>query len=184
MYLGEDDIISGLKIGDENCFIELVNSYKKKVIALCYSYTRDYQEAEDLSQEVFISIFKSINKFRGDCSFSTYIYKITVSRCLDFKRKRSIKNFLTGLIPSEVQSYDDVDTDDKNFIQECIISLKEELKIPIILHYYIGLNYNEIAEVLDTSSKAIEGRIYRAKQKLKVEFEKGGYGQWSRKGII
>jgi RNA polymerase sigma factor (sigma-70 family) len=180
--LGEEDIVNGLKIGDESCFVEFVNTYKKKVISLCYSYTKDFQEAEDLSQEVFISLFRSINNFRGDCSFSTYVYKVTVSRCLDFKRKRSIKDFLTGL--AFKQSYPEEDIDDKNFIKDCIKALKEELRLPIILHYYIGLNYKEIGEILNTSSKAIEGRIYRAKQKLKVEFEKGGYEEWSRKGII
>jgi RNA polymerase sigma factor (sigma-70 family) len=182
IYLDEDDLIGGLKIGDENCFIEIVNAYKKKLISLCYSYTSDYQEAEDLSQEVFISLFKSINNFRGDCSFSTYLYKITVSRCLDYKRKRSIKDFLTGLIPEQGARDDDID--EKNFIQECIKSLKNDLRLPIIFHYYIGLSYNEIGEILNTSPKAIEGRIYRAKQKLKIEFEKGGYEEWSRKGII
>lgn len=180
--MGEEALIRGLKEGDEECFIEMVNSYKKKVISLCYSYSRDYQEAEDLSQEVFITIFRSIYNFRGDCSFSTYIYKVTVSRCLDFKRKRSIKDFLTGLIAQHGTVNEDID--EKNFIQECIKSLKEELRLPIILHYYIGLNYKEIGEILNASEKAIEGRIYRAKQKLRVEIEKGGYEEWSRNGIM
>lgn len=178
----EDELIFGLKKEDETCFLELVNSYKKKVISLCYSYAKDYQEAEDLSQEVFISVFKSIKNFRGDCSLSTYIYKITVSRCLDYKRKRSIKNFLTGLIPHE--GHKDEDIDEKNFVRTCVCSLKDELRLPIIMHYYTGLNYKEIGEVLGISEKAVEGRVYRAKHKLKTEFEKGGYGQWSRNGII
>lgn len=178
----EEEIVSGLKKGDEDCFIELVDLYKKKVISLCYSYTRDYQEAEDLSQEVFISIFRGINNFRGDCSFSTYIYKITVSRCLDYKRKKSIKGFLTGLISSEGAR--DEDVDEKNFVQQCIKSLKDELRLPVVLHYYVGLNFREIADILNTTEKAVEGRIYRARQKLKIEFEKGGYGEWSRREII
>lgn len=182
MDLGDEDIITRLKNGDEEGFIELVNAYKKKVIALCYSYTKDYQEAEDLSQEVFLTLFRGIKNFRGDCSFSTYIYRITVSRCLDFKRKRSIKDFLTGLVTN--QGHYDENVDDKNCIQECIKALKEELRLPIIFHYYIGLNYQEIGEILNTSPKAIEGRIYRAKQKLRVELKKGGYEEWNRKGIV
>jgi RNA polymerase sigma factor (sigma-70 family) len=180
--LSEEDILSGLRNGDEECLMEMIDLYKKKIIALCFSYTKDYQEAEDLSQETFISIYKNINSFRGDCSFSTYIYRITVSRCLDYKRKRSIKGFLTGLITMHGQN--DIDIDEKNFIQQCIKSLKEELKQPIILYYYIGLDQKEIAEVLSISPKAVEGRIYRAKQKLKEKIEEGGYGLWSREGII
>jgi RNA polymerase sigma factor (sigma-70 family) len=180
--LNEIEIISGMKSGDMDCFIELVNSYKKKVISLCFSYTREYQEAEDLSQEVFISLFKNIFNFRGDCSFSTYVYKITVSRCLDYKRKKSIKNFLTGFVNDQKQQ--NIDLDEKNFVQQCVKTLKSELRLPIIFHYYIGLNYNEIAEILNTTSRAIEGRIYRAKQKLRIEFEKGGYEQWTKREMI
>lgn len=180
--MNEEEIIAGMKSGDMDSFIELVNNYKKKIISLCFSYSKDYQEAEDLSQEVFISLFKNIYNFRGECSFSTYIYKITVSRCLDFKRKRSIKSFLTGFVNE--QKAQSIDIDEKNFVQQCVKTLKEELRLPVILHYYIGLNYNEIAEILNTTPRAIEGRIYRAKQKLRIEFEKGGYEQWTKKEMI
>lgn len=74
MDLCENELIKGLKLGSEDAFIELVEQYKKKIISLCYTYTNDYQEAEDISQEVFISIFNSIKNFRGECSLSTYIY--------------------------------------------------------------------------------------------------------------
>jgi RNA polymerase sigma-70 factor (ECF subfamily) len=180
--LEERDLVAGLKEGNEECFIRVVDLYKKKVISLCYSYTRDYQEAEDLSQEVFITIYNSIHGFRGDCSLSTYIYKIGVSRCLDFKRKKSIKNFLTGLI--NVQKDESIDVDDKNYIRQCVMSLPEELKTAVVLYYYVGLSQKEIGEVLNISQKNVEGKIYRAKQKLRVELEKGGYLACSKNGMI
>jgi RNA polymerase sigma-70 factor (ECF subfamily) len=171
--LEEQDLVKGLRDGNEECFMEVVDLYKRKVVSLCYSYTNDYQEAEDISQEVFISIYNSIHSFREECSLSTYIYRITVSRCLDFKRKKSIKNFLTGLINAHKE--DSMDIDDKNHVRQCIISLPEELKTPVVLYYYIGLSQKEIGEVLNITPKNVEGRIYRAKQKLKVELEKGGF---------
>lgn len=178
----ERDLIRGLKHGDEDCFIRVVDLYKKKVVSLCYSYTRDYQEAEDLSQEAFITIYNSINNFREECSLSTYIYKITLSRCLDYKRKRSIKNFLTGLI--NVHRDEDFDVDDKNYVRECILSLPEELKTPVVLYYYIGLSQREIGEILNISEKNVEGRIYRARKRLKLELEKGGFQVCSKNGTI
>lgn len=178
----EQDLIKGLREGDEDCFIRMVDLYKKKVVSLCYSYTRDYQEAEDLSQEAFITIYNSIHNFRGECSLSTYIYKITVSRCLDFKRKRSIKNFLTGLI--NVHKDESFDVDDKNYVRECILSLPEELKTAVVLYYYVGLSQKEIGEILNISQKNVEGKIYRAKQKLRLEFEKGGFLACSKNGMI
>jgi RNA polymerase sigma-70 factor (ECF subfamily) len=178
--LEEQDLIKGLREGDEDCFIRVVDLYKKKVVSLCYSYTHDYQEAEDLSQEAFITIYNSIQNFREECSLSTYIYKITVSRCLDFKRKRSIKNFLTGLI--SVHKEESFDVDDKNYVRECIQSLSEELKTAVVLYYYVGLSQKEIGEVLNISQKNVEGKIYRAKQKLRLEFEKGGFMDAARMG--
>jgi RNA polymerase sigma-70 factor (ECF subfamily) len=172
--LNEQDLIEGLKNRDEQCFLEVVNSFKKKILSLCYTYTEDYIEAEDLSQEVFISIYKSIANFRGEAALSTYIYRITLSKCMDYKRKRSIKNFLSGLLSFQASSEENID--DKNYVRECILALPEDLKKVIVLYYYIGLSQKEIGSILNISEKAVEGRIYRAKQKLKIEFEKEGYG--------
>lgn len=180
--MDERSFINGLKTGREECFIELVNLYKKKIFSLCYSYTRDYQEAEDLSQEVFLKLYNVIDTFREECSLSTYIYRIAVSKCIDFKRKKSIKNFLTGLINK--YGKEDFAVEDKDYVRSCVLSLPEDLKIPIILYYYMGLSQKEIGEILNLSQKSIEGRIYRAKKKLKNEFERGGYYKWSREEMI
>jgi RNA polymerase sigma factor (sigma-70 family) len=92
------------------------------------------------------------------------------------------KYFLTGFVNEQKQQV--IDIDEKNFVQQCVKTLKSELRLPVIFHYYIGLNYNEIAEILNTTSRTIEGRIYRAKKKLRIEFEKGGYEQWTKREMI
>lgn len=176
------EIVEQLKQGSEECFIQVVDKFKKKVISLCYTYTSDYQEAEDLSQDVFISFYNSIDKFRGDCSISTYIYRIAVSRCLDYKRKKNLKGFLTGLF--NVSKEETIDLDERNYVRQCILSLPEDLKTPVVLYYYSGLSQREIADILNITSKSVEGRIYRAKQKLKLEFESGGYMLCSKNGTI
>ena len=171
--MSDKEIIEGLKNNNNEVFLQLVDSYKKKIISFCYSYTKDYHEAEDISQEVFITLYNCISRFREECSLSTYIYKITVSKCLDYKRKRSIKGFLTGLLGS----YKDetIDYDEKNYVRNAINNLSEDLKVPIVLYYYIGLSQSEIGNILKVSQKAVEGRIYRAKKILKIEFESEGY---------
>lgn len=174
--MDEEELICALKSAKEEGFLYLVESYKRKVIGLCYSYTKDFQEAEDLSQEVFIGIYKNINGFRGDCALSTFIYRVAVSRCLDYKRKKSLRTFLTGLVQMQHhQAQVSQDLDENSFLRQCIHSLKEEHKLPILLHFHIGLEYKEIAQVLNLSPKAVEGRIYRAKQALKSKLEEGGY---------
>lgn len=173
MSLDEQELIDRLKKKDNESFLELVDKYKKKVVSLCYSFTENLHDAEDLSQEVFISFYKNINKFRGDSSLSTYIYKITVTKCIDFKRKRSFKNFLSGLFAVQKDSQEDMV--ERSYIRQCIKNLPEDMRTCIILYYYIGLSQKEISNILETSEKAIEGKIYRAKQKLKKELQEEGY---------
>lgn len=181
MKLKEDEMLDRIRCGNQEGFLELVDLYKKRIISLCHSYTHDYQEAEDLSQEVFITLYKNLPSFRGECSISTYLYRIAVSRCLDYKRRKSIRGFLTGLFQNEV--FQDQDLDEKNHIRSCIFSLPEELKVPVILYYYMGLSQREIGDILKLPQKTIEGRICRAKKRLKKDIEKGDEFICSRNGI-
>lgn len=171
----EDEIVKALKENNEESFIEVVQLYKNKIVSLCYSYTQDYGEAEDISQEVFISIYKGIKNFREEASLSTYIYKITVSRCLDYKRRKSIKGFLTGLFQINKEIENTFDKDDKNAVREAVSNLPEDLRICIVLYYFIGLTQKEISSILEISPKNVEGRIYRAKKRIKAHLKEGGF---------
>lgn len=181
MNLIDDEIVKKLKNKNQDSFIEIVDRYKKKIIAICYSYTEDSFEAEDLSQEVFIAFYKSINKFRNDCSISTYLYRIAVSKCIDFKRKKSLKAILTLDREVKCNSYN---LDDKVFIRQCIRNLPKNIKNAVVLYYYIGLSQKEIGEILNISPKAVEGRIYRGKQILRVQLKKEDVYICSRKEMI
>ena len=183
MLLEEYQIVEGLKNRDNECFIEVVNKYKRKVVSLCYAYTEDYFEAEDLSQEVFISLYNNIGRFREECSLSTYIYKISISKALDYKRKKSLKFFLTGLFNTSIV-HNECDLDEKNNIRQCITNLPRDLKEAVVLYYYIGLSQKEISRVLNVSEKSVEGRIYRARQKLKIEIQREDVTICKKSGMI
>jgi len=180
--LEEDHIVEKLKAGNEDAMMEVIEKYKKKLISFCYYYTLNYHDAEDLSQEVFISLYNSVRNFRGDCSLSTYLYKIAVSRCMDYKRKKNIKNFLVGLFSYHKKVEGDFEED--NHVWQCILSLEENVKVSMLLYYYIGLSQAEIAEVLTISVKSVEGRIYRGKKKLKEKLEEGGSMPCNKIGTI
>lgn len=179
----EHQIVERLRNKDNECFIEIINEYKRKVMSLCYAYTQDYFEAEDLSQEVFISLYNNIVKFREECSLSTYIYKISISKALDYKRKRNLKGFLSGLFTNNIQPME-YDIDEKNHVRKCISSLPRDLKEAVVLYYYVGLKEKEISKVLNVSQKAVEGRIYRAKQKLRIEIQRGDIEVCKKSGMI
>jgi RNA polymerase sigma-70 factor (ECF subfamily) len=76
------------------------------------------------------------------------------------------------------------DVDEKNYIRQCISSLPKDMKEVVVLYYYIGLNQKEIAKVLNVSSKTIEGRIYRAKQKLRIEIQREDVVVCKKSGMI
>jgi len=171
----EDELVKGLKESNEESFIKMVELYKNKIASLCYSYTQDYGEAEDISQEVFISIYKGIKNFREESSLSTYIYKITVSRCLDYKRRKNIKGFLAGLFQTNKEAEITFDRDDKNAVREAVSKLPEDLRVCIVLYYFIGLSQKEISDILNISPKNVEGRIYRGKKRLKSYLKEGGF---------
>ena len=183
IYLEEHEIVERLRNKDNECFIEILNQYKRKVISLCYAYTEDYFEAEDLSQEVFITLYNNIAKFREECSLSTYIYKISISKALDYTRKRSLKGFLTGLFNVNIERKE-CDIDEKNYIRQCINSLPRDLKEAVVLYYYIGLSQKEISGVLNVSERSVEGRIYRAKQKLRIEIQREDVTVCKKSGMM
>jgi RNA polymerase sigma factor (sigma-70 family) len=180
--MDEESLIIALKSRDEDAFIKMVNSYKNKILALCYSFTQDRFEAEDLSQEVFISIYNSIGKFRGNSTLSTYIYKITISRCVDYNRKKSIKAFITGI--QKEHHYGSEDLEDRNYIRDIIKSLPKEVRTVVVLYYYMGLEHKEIADIVNSTAKAVEGKLYRARNRIRKELEKEGFGVCSKDGII
>lgn len=177
----EEELLEKLKSGDKEAFIMLVDKYRKKVISLCYSYTGDYGEAEDLSQEAFLSLYKGIESFRGDSSLSTYLYRITINKCLSYKKRINLKEFVGGLFGYYKE---EVDYEEKAYVRQCIDALSKDLKTPVLLYYYLGLSYKEISEILNISERAVEGRLYRAKGKVKLKIEKEEGLIWSKNGIL
>ena len=83
-----DNLIENLKKGDINSFRILVNEHQRKVLNTCYRFLNNKEDAEDLTQEVFLEVYKSISSFRGESKISTWIYRIAVTKSLDFIRKK------------------------------------------------------------------------------------------------
>jgi RNA polymerase sigma-70 factor (ECF subfamily) len=182
IVLSEEVLVREMQNGNEQAFISFVDIYKRKIIGLCYSYTKDYYEAEDLSQEVFIAIYKSISKFKFESSISTYVYKIAVNKCISHKRKRSLIDFASKFM-NENKTYCE-DLDEKIQVKEAIRKLPVDLKNPIILYFYMGLSYKEIGDILNISERSVEGRLYRAKQKIKLNFKEVDGILWRENGTI
>ena len=186
--------IQRLKNGDRSAFEELVREYKDPLLNVCYGYLKNIDDAEDLTQEVFIEVFKSISDFREESSLYTWIYRIAISRSLDeLKKRRSLKRaaFFEKRVRSDAadlemsQTASDVQTPDEDllqkqqqlFIKKCLDELPETQRTAFVLSQQDGLSYKEIADLMEKTHSSIESLVHRSKQNLRkiMEHNYGNY---------
>ena len=163
--------------GDDTALEELLFAYEKRVYNIALRYMGSEADAYDMAQEALIKIYKRIKAFKGDSSFSSWVYRITVNTCLDGLRRRK-KNVvsLESTIEAGV-SYSDEKNDTpeesavrkelQGKIQQAINTLSADHKSVIILRDINGLSYEEVAVMLSVSVGTVKSRISRARQKLK-----------------
>ncbi len=177
----ETELVSRLKNGDEEAFRIIFNDNQRKVLNTCYRIVNDKGTAEDLTQEVFIKVHSAIKYFRGDSKFSTWIYRIAVTKSLDYlrakKRKKrfgfarfsdsSNEEFIMSKISGREYPGDSLEMDErKYFLEKALNAIPENQRIAFSLSKYDEMSYQEIAEILGISLSAVESLIHRAKKNL------------------
>jgi len=178
----DEQLTENLKKGDLNSFKFLVDAHQKKVLNTCFRFVNNREDAEDLTQEVFLEVYKSIPGFRGDSKLSTWIYRIAVTKSLDYLRRqkrkkrfgilKSIFSDETGEMITNITSGSNpgkkVEEEDRvRILNEALEKLPENQKAAFTLSKYEEMSYAEIAEILNTSSSAVDSLIQRAKSNLK-----------------
>jgi RNA polymerase sigma-70 factor, ECF subfamily len=174
----DQSLINDFKSGDHKVFSYIITKYQASVIRICRGYTGSYEDAEDLAQEVFIELFRSAERFRGDASLSTWIYRIAVSRAINFVRDnrnryriyRSADSAGERVLEnsqSELTSEGElVSADHRKALRFAIDKLAPNQKKVFILNKFEDLSYKEIANILEISHSSVESLIFRAKQNL------------------
>ena len=189
--MNELELIQQLRAGDELAFKTLVETYQDMVFNTALGIVQNSEDAEDVAQEVFIQVFRSIDQFKGDAKLSTWIYRITTTKALDHIRSRKRKKrfaFITSLFgnndellhePVDFQ-HPGVSLDRKEqaaLLFRMIDQLPENQKIAFNLHKTEELSYQEIADVMQVSISAVESLLFRARQNLRKLLEKHYYQQ-------
>lgn len=177
--------IAAFKAGDITAFEQLVEKYERRVYNHCLRMTNDAEESHDLTQEVFLKVFRNILNYQPNYSFYTWLYRITVNCCIDHirKKKRNIQGIsLSNPFPDENgESGKEQDIPDTTFFPEdhlatlqlrshlraAIEQLSEKLRMIIILKEIEGFSYEEIAEILSCSRGTVKSRLFRARERLK-----------------
>jgi RNA polymerase sigma-70 factor (ECF subfamily) len=184
--LNEIELIQGLRNNDEAAFQYLVKTYQDLVFNTSIGIEQNAEDAEDVAQEVFIQVYRSIHNFKGESKLSTWLYRIANTRSLYLLRsKKSKKRFgfmqrLYGDGNEPLHELPDfnhpgVALDRKENAAKlfrAIAKLPENQKIAFTLHKLEDLSYQEVSEVMQTSVPAVESLMHRAKQNLRKILEK------------
>jgi len=177
----DQELIEGIKNRDRIALQYLVTTYQRKVIKTAFYFLGNMEDAEDLSQEVFIGIIDSVALFRKKSSLSTWIYRITVNQSLNFLKKRQRRGvfsrieslFYSGtgnnrLTPGEPVTNENrfEEKELRGILQQAVRSLPENQQIAFVLYKYDDHSYKEIAEIMELTLSSVESLIHRAKINL------------------
>lgn len=167
--------------GDIDAFEELIKDYKKVAYNIALRVLCNKEDAEDISQEALVKVYKNINSFNMQSTFKVWLYRIVMNTCFDFKRKKKIITYsIDKPIESEENEFaPDIPDNSSNpdiiiqnklesqILYESIDKLDEDFKTVIVLRDLQNLSYKEIANILSCNEGTVKSRLNRARNKLK-----------------
>jgi RNA polymerase sigma-70 factor (ECF subfamily) len=181
------DVVRRVQSGDVAAFDQLVHKYRERVFGVVYNMTSNREDTADLTQDAFIKTFQSINRFQGQSSFFTWLYRIAVNSTLTHLRKHRLRTFFSfekidqdDPVSAELIAAltDATGADQATFTRELQEKLNEAMQKLSIRHRTVitlfeidGLSHQEIAEVMDCSVGTVRSRLHYAKQQLQSELQ-------------
>ncbi len=174
----EIEIIQAIADGDDQALTELYHLYAEKVYNTSLSYTKSVEDAEEITQDVFVKIYKSASSFRASSSASTWIYRITVNASLNrLKKKNRFKLFKSSLPNANSIDFEHPgvileNKENAAALYKAMDCLPNSQKTAFILCLIEDLPRKEVADIMGISLKAVESLLQRAKKNMRVELEK------------
>jgi RNA polymerase sigma-70 factor (ECF subfamily) len=186
----ERSLLRRLRDRDERAFRELIDDHRDRVFNITYRMLGNRAEAEDVAQEVFITVFKTIESFRGDSKFSTWLYRVTVNHCknrikylarrhdrdrdeLDETSSQQTNGAVTGL-PVRAQAPDKAlqSAQREKLLQEAIAGLDDDQRAVVILRDVEDLSIEEICEITGLADGTVKSRLHRARLVLRKKMQR------------
>ncbi len=170
-----------IQMNNEEALEEIMQKYGEEVKRLVYTYTKSWAQDDDVTQDVFVSIFLKFHTFKQQSLLKTWIYKIAINKCKDYKKSWYQRNIqLTNTLfsfkngTSDTPESEVFKKDEQSLLMECVLSLPTKYREVILLFYYKEFSIEEIAAILTTNQSTIKTRLKRAREKLHVIYEKRG----------
>ena len=176
--LREEDreAIDACQRGEREAFDRLVERYQRDVYRLCFRYVNNHHDASDMAQEVFIKAYRAIAKFRGDSSFSTWLYRIAVNTCLNFRaaRKAPTEELSEYVADGGTPVLDRLERDQRSQrVREAVARLPEKQRATLILKVYQDLTHEEVAGILGSSVGTVKANLFHALANLRKALGQG-----------
>jgi RNA polymerase sigma-70 factor (ECF subfamily) len=161
----EREAVEASRRGEREAFDRLVLRYQRDVYRLCYRFVNNHEDANDLAQEVFLRAWRAIPRFRGQSSFATWLYRIGVNACLNFRALRRPQTLeLPEAVADPVPGAEArLETDDEaRRVREAVERLPEKQRATLILKVYHELTHEEVAEILGSTVGTVKANLFHA----------------------
>ncbi|MBR9974270.1 MAG: RNA polymerase sigma factor [Bacteroidetes bacterium] len=173
--MGDDLLITRFQSGDESAFRLLMERHVERVRNLVYSIFHSGELVDDLTQDIFLKVYRALEHFRFDAAFSTWLYRITVNRCRDEMRRRKLRRVFSlqtlmerhdkeVIMKTTVQPHEH---ETRELIDRGLQRLPEKYRLPVILKDMEGLSYEEMADVMRCELGTVKSRLSRGRSMLR-----------------
>ncbi|MED3554318.1 sigma-70 family RNA polymerase sigma factor [Cytobacillus praedii] len=162
---------------------DLMTEYGTELTSLAFSYVKDYAQAKDIVQNVFISCYQNLHKFKGESSVKTWLYRITINQCKDYLKSSYFSRIFSfaKLEKEEQQELNPeanlLNKDRDTQVKKIVLSLSPKYKEIIFLYYYKDFSVEEISTILKVSANTVKTRLARGRGRLKKLLEEEGF-EW------
>ena len=177
----ERELIEKVRKGDQEAFARLVDLHRDRIYRLVRGLLKDADEAEDVTQEVFVKAFYRISSYKGDSAFFTWLYRVAVNASTDWRKKwRRRKGLSLEDGPTGAEGIRDEGPRPERLahgrdlgrrLERALAELPEKYRTILVLREYEGLSYEEIARVLELRKGTVESRLFRARERLREMME-------------
>jgi len=163
------DLVNECLEGNKQSFEELVEKYYKVIYRLAFRIIRDRDDAEEITQIVFVKAYENLSSYNPKFKFFSWLYRITVNESLNLSKKQKYREELSEGIRADENNPDDMynQTEMGEKIQDALMELDMLYRLPVVLKHFLNYSYKELSYLLDVPEKTVKSRLFTGRQLLK-----------------
>jgi RNA polymerase sigma-70 factor (ECF subfamily) len=151
--------------GDLDAFEQLIHRFQRRVYGFAYHHLRDATEAHDLTQEIFVKLYRNLGRYDGERPFEPWFWKLAANTTINYRRRRV--PIPTETMEEEAQETPEAHNPHDPALVQALAQLDPSYRLPILLHYYADLSLEQVAQTLNLSVAAVKSRMHRARAQLR-----------------